>query len=499
MKKKFNNRYNKKLLINNINSSERSERANISLFILLFGILLLIILIIPEISAGYTRTDNYNALGGAGNLLGGLVGQTAGQFDRSMCEAGQDFVLQIAPAGCSPAVVRSDLLEEQNVPVYCAISATQINPLIDVKAIDYISFSGQTPTEVSGVGFHPNQGALGTGKTSTLENYPILDNIGYAVIVLKKQANESAMPEYVEGNLTAKIRYNIENAFGIGAASFNLPLITQEEFDNGKYKGYGFWDGRGYLRAENIGKDTASISIYSGKTGYSGSRQRIQTVSLAEGKTSDKIYMTGFDYCLANMQIKLDDIDYPTTTAKIKVNADVMEKSKNEKFLDGKCEILSIEKYGINQKVKIKCDEDESSGLFGSSAFWLPITPKIELEVNGQIKNVSLGDFVGEAKGSGGIYIGYIGSVSNTNKIEGLKVFFITTDKITDKLDDDTLNDISSKLGPLYEKSTSSNEAVKFLSDFFSSTAAIVYRVTRYAITGQSIDGLFYADGEKGN
>ena len=52
------------------------------------------------------------------------------QFDPGMCEAGQDFVIQLAPFGCNPAVVRTDLLEEQNVPVYCQLSATKINPLM---------------------------------------------------------------------------------------------------------------------------------------------------------------------------------------------------------------------------------------------------------------------------------------------------------------------------------------------------------------------------------
>src|SRR3990170_4572558 len=61
-------------------------------------------------------------------------------FNPEMCNAGQDFVLQIAPFGCTPAVVRSDLLEEQDVPVFCQISATKINPLIDVNAINRMIF-----------------------------------------------------------------------------------------------------------------------------------------------------------------------------------------------------------------------------------------------------------------------------------------------------------------------------------------------------------------------
>ena len=53
------------------------------------------------------------------------------QFDSRMCDAGQDFILQVSPLGCQP-IVRSDLLEEQNVFVFCPVMATKINPLIEV-------------------------------------------------------------------------------------------------------------------------------------------------------------------------------------------------------------------------------------------------------------------------------------------------------------------------------------------------------------------------------
>ncbi len=123
------------------------------------------ILLVFSVSA-YTRSNpNYGAFD---SFVEGP------SFDRSYCEAGQDFILQIAPFGCTPAVVRSDLLEEQNVPVFCSIAATKINPLIDVEAIESISFSGQYPKEVSGVGFHPARAALGVQGDL---NSPVLNNI----------------------------------------------------------------------------------------------------------------------------------------------------------------------------------------------------------------------------------------------------------------------------------------------------------------------------------
>lgn len=438
-------------------------QTRVILLTIIIGIL--ITLSLSSISAGYSRTNFYSPMGGIGSFTGGFFGQTPGQFDRSMCEAGQDFVLQIAPFGCSPAIVRSDLLEEQNVPVYCQIAATQINPLIDVKAIDYMTFSGQTPPEVAGVGFHPNKAALGTGRKSTLENYPILDNIGYAVIVLKKQSNESQMPNYVEGNLTAKIRYNIENAWGVGQATYYLPLLDANEFED-KYKSYGFWDGRGFLKAESIENDGATISIYAGRTGTSGELQKLNEVSLAEGKTSDKIYMTGFNYCLANLRLRLDGVEYPDTRAKIKVNADVYEVADREKFLEGRCEVLNIEKYGINEEVEIKCKEDANSGTLGSKPFVLKNSPKVELEINGETNKFGLGDKVYESKNKRGVYVAYIGSADNSADVKSLQMYLVEVKGQGERLSDEKINFISAYLGGRFEKSKSNTPTKGAILDF---------------------------------
>src|SRR3989344_3755012 len=82
--------------------------------------------------------------------------------NRDTCEARQDILVQISPLGCQPAVVRSDLLAEQNVPVFCQLDLLQINPAIDVKQIRSLRFNGRYPSYVSGVGFHPAQAALRT-------------------------------------------------------------------------------------------------------------------------------------------------------------------------------------------------------------------------------------------------------------------------------------------------------------------------------------------------
>jgi len=85
-------------------------------------------------------------------------------IDPKACENGQgkDFILEILPGACSPGVVRSDLLEEQNVPVFCRLTGIKVNPLIDVPQIKSISISrdGQIPKGIRTVLFHPHRAAL---------------------------------------------------------------------------------------------------------------------------------------------------------------------------------------------------------------------------------------------------------------------------------------------------------------------------------------------------
>ena len=346
--------------------------------VLLLTILILVIMLSSFISAAYARTSTAytqtRIQAHAGNVDFPF-------FDRSMCEAGQDFLLQIDPLGCTPAVVRSDLLEEQNVPVFCPVVGTKLNPLIDVNAIDRITFSfnGPAPREVAGISYVPARAALVSPRLQL--NQPIMGDLGYVVIVLKRQPNESAMPDFVTGNLTATLRYDIKNAFGVGQAAYYLPVLDEATWQENIVR-YGFWHGRGYLRAEDVDDDSATISIYSDREAYntkkSGDKRRIATHTLDVGKTSPPIPMPGFNYCLGSMQLELKGVENPGTTVKLRVNEDIFELKDGEKFLDESCSIRrgKLEKYGLVQKVEISCRQDESSKPFA-----LIISPKIKLNI----------------------------------------------------------------------------------------------------------------------
>ena len=97
--------------------------------ILIFIFVLGILLSIGLVNSTYTRSDY-----AVSNSLSGKYSFDTTTFNKDLCQKGQDFVLQLTPFGCSPTLVTSDLLEEQDVAVYCQLAATKINPAIP-KAI----------------------------------------------------------------------------------------------------------------------------------------------------------------------------------------------------------------------------------------------------------------------------------------------------------------------------------------------------------------------------
>ena len=391
-------------------------------FVLAFAVLFLVLSLLNIISAAsYSRTSTaYTPLA---SPLGG-VPSSLFTFNQEMCQTGQDFVLQISPYGCQPSVVRSDLLEENNVPVFCPIIGMQVNPLIDVKAINRISFSynGNAPKEVQGLSYTPARAALETSLlgSNVKMNEPILNNMGYAVIVLRRQPNESAMPDFVQGNLTATLMYDIKNAFGVGASSYYLPEMSDSDW-NERQEQYGFWRGKGFLRAEGIGDDSATISIYSDRNSYGTGRTvekiKISSSNLKIGQ-SMQVPLPGFNYCLGNLKVTLLGLENPGTRARLIVNGDVIEIKEGERFLENKCIVKKIDKRGLFEKVDISCKQDSKSPTIS-----LTVSPKLNLSVSGQNeKEFGIGDLLYTFKDKDdkdrGVYIGFIGNEENVKTLE---------------------------------------------------------------------------------
>jgi len=253
------------------------------------------------------------------------------------CLARQDLLLQIAPAGCQPTVVRSDILAEQNVPVFCQIDALTLNPLINIKEIKNIGFSGNYPSSVAGTGFHPAQAALRT--RDTLLGSPLINNVGYAVVILRRNQNESSLPDEVRLNLTGIVDYDIQNAIGVGQAEFVMePTSDTTWADSAVRNKNSFWQGRFFLRLVDVDENYANVAIYSGNS-------MVSSVKVKRGEISREIYLPGF-YCKAALQVSYDGLIEQQTKATIEVGndegTDVLQLYKGSNFLNGKCTVRDI-------------------------------------------------------------------------------------------------------------------------------------------------------------
>ncbi len=272
--------------------------------------------------------------------------------NKDTCQARQDLLLQISPAGCTPTVVRSDLLAEQNVPVFCQIDALQINPLIDIDRIKGIRFSGKYPNEVVAAGFHPARAAL--RSRDKLLGSPLINNIGYVVVVLKKNPVEKNLPDFVNVNLTSQIDYEAGNSFGVGKAEFLLEPTSDSDWDSSEQRfKQSFWNGRYFARLESADPNFAVVSIYSGD-------KKIATRKVERGKTSDSIWVPGA-YCRAGVQIAYDGLVTAENKAIISLSDDkgtnTIDVYDGSKFLDDKCSVDKVVINGDNETgfVNIRC------------------------------------------------------------------------------------------------------------------------------------------------
>ena len=370
----------------------------------------------------YNRYDGgYNAYGSSFNPQFTSPGYSGigsngygGDYGSDRCVAGQDLILEIAPGGCSPAVVRSDLLEEQNVPVFCKVMAIKINPLIDISRIRSIRVKGEYPPGVSSVSYYPARAVVGTKKV--FDNSIFEDNLGYLVIVLAKQPVESDMSDYVQGNITAVVDYLSEGVYGIGDSRFYLSEMSDEDWYR-DYKDYSFWNGRGYIRVDSVNQDTATISI------YRDADSRQSTINLREGQTSQDVFLSGY-YCAAGMSIRVDEIGYPTDSALLQINDEQIWVAKGDRIINtgygglfgnsydssnyysssGSCRVIDLEVSHGGGSIKIKCP--------GNDLIELNLNPhKVVFRINEKNKDASIGDEIAE-----NIFLSHVGQDKNNQR-----------------------------------------------------------------------------------
>ena len=415
----------------------------------LFLATLCLFFVFSFVSAYTVTTYSSNSLSSSNSFL---------TYDANVCDFGQDFLIRIPNGGCSPSVVTSELLEEQNVPVFCEIEAYKINPAIKIVSIDSINFGSSYPKEVSTVSFLPSYSALNLDTQLTSSGWT---NIGYAVIYLKQNKNESSMPKMVSGNLTATIVYKADSSYGSTNRVMYLPLMTDSAFDE-KEGQYSFFDGSGYLRADNIEDNSATIGVYSGIYADSSSttKQKVFSSKLNVGQSSSSFYLPDIG-CFASSYFKLESVDSEDTRAIIEVNSESFELTKGEGFLDGNCKVLDDpEKEGLRESVKVRCSGDE-----GVETFTLWIEPTVVLSVNGKSNTYKVGDYLYDS-GKYSIYLGYAGTVEDETDLAHSAIYLVAVPEVevsvkADGLDDGSLSYIAKVAERQLEKDQTLSDAIK--------------------------------------
>lgn len=288
----------------------------------------------------YTNPSLNSIYGSSSSQFWSGIGTTA--FDQSNCEASTDFILMIPPAGCEPMVVRSDLLAEQNVPVMCQLSSLRVNPLIKASAIKSIGFSGDMPEGVAGVSFYPSRAGL--RSYNTLLGDPLYNNVGYVVIILKKNSDESNMSKYTSGNLSARISYDADRAYGVGDA-----VIYLEEGEDSETNVGTFWNGLGSLKLLDVDSKSVKVGVYTREGNF------VREIVIKEGETSSLVYFPGF-YCRANFKLKLSELTYPDDSALLNINGEKLWVRKGSKILNGRCTVSEVNIFGGQTgKVTLSC------------------------------------------------------------------------------------------------------------------------------------------------
>lgn len=289
------------------------------------------------------------------------------QGENVSCQNRQDLLISVAPAGCQPSVLRSDLLAEQNVPIFCQLDAFRVNPLIDIKQIRNIRFTGTYPKEVVGVGFHPALAAL--QSRNELLGSPFLNNIGYVVVVLRKQANESQQPDFINFTLQAQVDYYAGNALGVGSSSFYLTPVNDDAWKTARLR-QSFFNGRYFVRLDEVDGERARISLYYGD-------QKVGSSTLALGTRSDNLLYLPGSYCQLGLRAYFDSYDSARPLAQLQVGDDRVAVGEGGRFANDRCSVRSLQSDGGDAgTVAMTC---------GSRSFTLSLAPK-SFVVNDQVQ-----------------------------------------------------------------------------------------------------------------
>lgn len=324
-----------------------------------------------------------------------VIAQTYAQ-DEILSDQGQDLMVWVT--NYEPKILRSDLLEENDVSIYAQLKGIQVNPFISIPKIDSVSL------RPSSLGKNTNVVGLSYIRPNGIVT---ADDLGWLVVTIKRIPTQDKMPDTIDLNVSATIDYSFEDLIGFGTKDITLGIVNEQEWRNNEWK-YEFWGNSGFLRLSELSTDNqAKIEL------FDSAKNSLGTIALTAGQKSIP-YLVNVDGKRGYVTFTLQGIETPSSYAKISVNIDG-KKSENivrqnsPLYAGSEWTVVGIEpKSGGAGNLVIRNNKGEQKSLSIE-------TRSVVITENNADKTRTIGDKVGED------YIAWIADKA---------VYFIKTDNL---------------------------------------------------------------------
>ncbi len=225
------------------------------------------------------------------DLLGGAFSQALGT-EQDLGEA-----LVIYAATPDPPFIRASALEQQPLPIYIPLRATDFGSILGKVSEDpsqrdpFTGFTSLPPVKRMVVKLNRTNPFVNTIKYIPPESGFSKDNMGYLVVVLNRLRNETSLPTarsqqtsvfnnslpqdvvpnlgadtpVIDLDLTAEIYLNLQESSLTNLGQRDLVLKPESENDflkKSSKEENAFYNDRAYVRASAIGQDRVTLNVY---------------------------------------------------------------------------------------------------------------------------------------------------------------------------------------------------------------------------------------------
>jgi len=251
-------------------------------------------------------------------------------------ETGESIIINVD--GIEPITLTTDVIENQNAPVYVYLKGTTLGGLAfgaespkstpfyglpKIRSVNIVPADAETRKYFSGYQYvRPLKGQY-VSKDGLID-------FGYLIVILKRIPKESDVPDQITLAFDADVRFDLESGFG-NFGSEDLVLTEQANEQSWKQdlkqnKKSTFWGSTGLVRASRVDQNSVSLTI------YNGLQQPISSLTLKEGETSSPITLRSNIFTVYDrFRVKLNSINIPTD--KVLLSITKSGDSPQEKYL----------------------------------------------------------------------------------------------------------------------------------------------------------------------